>query len=55
VSTDVDRLRDALRRYGDDPASARADGLRARAYALERYGLRRFLAAWDRLFSEVTS
>jgi glycosyltransferase involved in cell wall biosynthesis len=55
VSTDVDRLCDALRRYGGDPHAARADGMRARAYALERYGLPRFLAAWDRLLHEVTA
>jgi glycosyltransferase involved in cell wall biosynthesis len=53
VSTDVERLCDALRRYAADPAAARADGGRARAYALERYGLGRFLRAWDALFAEV--
>ncbi len=55
ISTDVERLCDALRRYAADPAAARADGERARAYALERYGLGNFLRAWDALFTEVSS
>jgi hypothetical protein len=55
VATDVQRLCDALRRYAADAGAARADGLRARAYALERYGLKRFLCAWDAVFTEVTS
>ncbi|HYZ15185.1 MAG TPA: glycosyltransferase [Candidatus Acidoferrum sp.] len=55
VSTDVERLCDALRRYADDPVAARADGVRARAYALERYGLEKFLRAWDALLMEVIS
>ena len=53
ISTDVERLCGALRRYAADPAAARADGERARAYALERYGLDSFLRAWDALFAEV--
>ena len=53
VSTRVDRLCAALGRYRDDPESARADGERARAYALERYGLARFLRAWNALLDEV--
>jgi len=55
VSTSVERLCEALRAYGDDPAAARADGRRARAYALERYGLDKFLRAWDALLTEVTA
>ena len=55
VSTDVERLCAALRAYRDDPARARADGLRARAYARERYGLERFLRAWDALLAEVAA
>jgi hypothetical protein len=43
----------ALRAYVEDPDAARADGLRARAYALERYGLARFLRAWEALLTEV--
>ncbi len=53
VSTDVERLCDALRAYARDPERARADGLRARAFALERYGLERFLRAWDAVYAEV--
>lgn len=55
LSTDVDRLCAALRAYARDPDAAREDGRRARAYALERYGLQRFLRAWDALLEEVTS
>jgi glycosyltransferase involved in cell wall biosynthesis len=55
ISTDVARLCDALRAYAADPHAARADGLRARAYALERYGLEKFLHAWDALYEEVTA
>ncbi len=55
VSTDVDRLCDALRRYAAEPDVARADGARARDYALQRYGLERFLRAWDALLTEVTA
>lgn len=54
VSTDVARLCAALRHYARDPDAARADGERARAYALERYGLARFLRAWDAVLTEVT-
>jgi glycosyltransferase involved in cell wall biosynthesis len=54
ISTDVDRLCMALERYRADAECARADGERARAYALERYGLSRFLRAWDALLAEVT-
>lgn len=54
ISTDIARLCDALARYVADPALARADGERARAFALERFGLRRFLRDWDALFDEVT-
>jgi glycosyltransferase involved in cell wall biosynthesis len=53
ISTDVERLCDALRRYAADPAAARADGERAREHALARYGLDSFLRAWDALFTEV--
>ncbi|HEY4441800.1 MAG TPA: glycosyltransferase [Candidatus Elarobacter sp.] len=55
ISTDVARLCAALREYAGDPSLAAATGRRARAYALERYGLDRFLRAWDSLFCEVTS
>jgi glycosyltransferase involved in cell wall biosynthesis len=55
ISTDVERLCAALRRYADDPAVARGDGVRARTHALERYGLEKFLRAWDALLTEVIS
>jgi hypothetical protein len=55
ISTDVERLCAALRRYAGDGITARADGARARAYALERYGLEKFLRAWDALLEEVIS
>ncbi len=53
VSTDVERLATALRRFVSDPELARAHGDKARAYALERYGLARFLREWDALLQEV--
>jgi hypothetical protein len=55
LSTDVERLCFAMRSYGEDSEGARADGQRARTYALERYGLSRFLRAWDALIAEVTA
>jgi len=54
VSTDIERLCAALRRYARDRDAARADGARARTYVRERYGLDRFLRAWDALLSEVS-
>ena len=33
--------------------AAVADGLRARAYALARFGLARFLGAWDAAFADA--
>lgn len=54
VSTDLDRLKAGARRYLDEPEAARLAGKAARAYALERYGLARFLTDWDRLTEEVT-
>ncbi|MCU1657117.1 MAG: transferase [Pseudonocardiales bacterium] len=53
VSTDIGRLKEAVRRYLDDPEGARMAGKAARVHALERYGLSRFLAGWDRLLQEV--
>ncbi len=55
ISTDVDRLTAAVRDYVNDPEAARVAGKAARAYALERYGLARFLADWDGLLEEVTA
>ncbi|TKK90823.1 glycosyltransferase [Herbidospora galbida] len=53
LSTDPARLARAARALLDDPELARQTGKAARAAALERYGLARFLADWDRLLKEV--
>jgi glycosyltransferase involved in cell wall biosynthesis len=55
VSTDVAALSSGLRTLIGDPEQARARGLQARAAALERYSLERFLADWDRLLEEVAA
>ncbi len=55
VSTDLDRLVSAARLYVHDPQAARAAGCAGREAALERYGLARFLADWDRTLKEVSS
>jgi glycosyltransferase involved in cell wall biosynthesis len=54
LSTRPDRLAAAVRHFIDEPDAARLAGKAARAAALERYGLARFLADWDRLLTEVT-
>jgi hypothetical protein len=53
VSTRLDVLAAEMRRLIEDPNEARARGTAARAAALERYGLERFLADWDELLEEV--
>jgi len=53
VSTRRDVLEAALRRLVADPAEARERGAAARAAALSRYGLERFLAEWDELLAAV--
>jgi glycosyltransferase involved in cell wall biosynthesis len=53
VSTRIDVLAAALRRLAADPEEARLMGKAARAAALARYGLARFLADWDALLDEV--
>jgi glycosyltransferase involved in cell wall biosynthesis len=53
ISTRVATLTAALRDLAADPARARQSGKAARAAALSRYGLGRFLADWDRLLSEM--
>ena len=54
VSCDIDELARTARRWLQEPDTARAAGRVARGYALERFGLGRFLADWDRLLKEVT-
>jgi len=54
VSTRLDVLSAALRRYMDDPEEARKVGRAARAAALRRYGLERFLADWDEVLASWT-
>jgi hypothetical protein len=53
VSTDVRELGDAMRRFLADPEAAAMAGKAARTHALERFGLGRFLADWDRTIEEV--
>lgn len=54
VSTDVAVLLAAVARYVAEPEVAALAGKAARAAALDRYGLARFLSDWDRMLSEVT-
>jgi hypothetical protein len=54
ISQRVDVLTDAVRRFLADPELARQTGQRARAAALARYGLSRFLTDWEQLMKEVT-
>jgi glycosyltransferase involved in cell wall biosynthesis len=53
-STDVDRLVRALAELAREPERARALGTAARAHALGRYGLDRFLTAWDAVLERAT-
>ncbi|NEK59076.1 glycosyltransferase family 4 protein [Geodermatophilus sabuli] len=53
LSTDPERLWSAVATFLHDEDAARLAGKAARAAALERYGLTRFLADWDRLLEEV--
>jgi glycosyltransferase involved in cell wall biosynthesis len=55
VSTRVDDLIDALHVLLADPGLGAELGRRARAAAIRRYGLERFLDDWDRLLKEVTA
>ncbi len=54
-STNVEALVGALHTFIAQPHAARRAGESARAFARERYGLRRFLAAWDDLLKEVAA
>ncbi len=53
-STDPGRLERALRELVAEPELARTQGAAARAHALARYGLDRFLGDWDALLADVT-
>ncbi|MFI6934144.1 glycosyltransferase [Streptomyces sp. NPDC050287] len=53
VSNRIDVLQDAVRDFLADPLHARMVGEGARAAALARYGLTRFLDDWERLLKEV--
>jgi glycosyltransferase involved in cell wall biosynthesis len=55
VSTRRDVLSDAITRWRADPEDARRVGKSAREVALDRFGLDRFLAAWDRTLEEWMS
>jgi hypothetical protein len=55
VSTRVETLADAVRSFVQDPDRALEAGHAARAAALERYGLGRFLADWNDLLEELGS
>ncbi|MDK3257062.1 glycosyltransferase [Blastococcus capsensis] len=54
LATRPDRLWAAVREFVHDEDAARLAGKAARAAALERYGLDRFLRDWDGLLEEVT-
>lgn len=52
ISADPDELAAVARLLIDDPDEARSRGRAARAFALEHYGLARFLADWDEVLHE---
>ena len=52
LSTNVGQLVDAAQWLLDDPDAAHRLGRQARRAALDRYGLDRFLADWDRLLED---
>jgi glycosyltransferase involved in cell wall biosynthesis len=55
VTTRPDELATAVRMFCEDIEFARSVGNEARAHALERFGLARFLRDWDLVLGEVTS
>ncbi|MBA3422280.1 MAG: glycosyltransferase [Thermoleophilaceae bacterium] len=55
VSNDLEVLAAALQRLIEDPEEAHERGRAARAAALHRYGLDRFLSDWDDLLAEVAA
>lgn len=52
ASTSLAELQQATRVYLRDWPAAQEAGLRARAWALERFGLARFISAWESLLEE---
>jgi glycosyltransferase involved in cell wall biosynthesis len=52
VSADVRTLARALEGFVRDPAAAAAAGKAARDYAVEHFGLDRFLAEWDEVIED---
>lgn len=54
VSSDPADLVAALRRWLADPTEAKERGLAARAHALERFGLERFLSDWHEVIEGAT-
>ncbi|MGP0224528.1 glycosyltransferase [Paenarthrobacter sp. NCHU4564] len=55
VSNNPEELYAFARRLLDDPEEAHAVGLMAREAALERYGLGKFLEAWDGLLADLVA
>ncbi|MEW1980091.1 glycosyltransferase [Citricoccus sp. NPDC079358] len=55
LSNDLGELADRGRQWLQDPELAARAGAAARAHALDRYGLERFLADWDMLIGRVTA
>jgi hypothetical protein len=54
TSTNVEVLSAAVHKFVTEPDVARKTGESARASAVERYGVERFLRDWDALIEEVT-
>lgn len=55
VSTQLPELCASIERFIDDPDAARTAGLVARDAVIARYGVKRFLTAWDAVLDEVAS
>ncbi|HZA12029.1 glycosyltransferase [Mycobacterium sp.] len=54
VSADIDTLAGALKLFVNEPEAARAAGKAARQFALQHFGLARFLRDWDELIACLT-
>ncbi|MFB9070451.1 glycosyltransferase [Citricoccus parietis] len=55
LSNDLGELAHRGRQWLQDPELAARSGTAARAHALDRYGLERFLADWDALIGRVVA